>query len=348
MLIKAENVKRIFSLIVSIIVLSSFATAQDSKTADGTIIESEPCAKLPKRTYEQYLVQQKTSFEQEVKDAERDGYKATYFSNFNQFVLSKEEFDRREAFTNYDCQKIKYMSDGLKVVGFIWKPKIISEKKLPVVIVNRGGNSNQSNLTPQSFYYPYVTNGFVVIGSQYRGADGGEGKDEYGGADVNDVLNLVPLARSLGYVDMNNIFMHGASRGAMQAFVALKKGMQVNAVAVVGALTDMTAAAKERPGVSERVWSKLIPEFAEKKADVLHERSAVEFANQINVPVIILHGGADWRSNVGSQSLALASKLQSLGKTYELHVYAGDDHPISINRLDREVRIIEWFRKFMK
>jgi dipeptidyl aminopeptidase/acylaminoacyl peptidase len=159
-----------------------------------------------------------------------------------------------------------------------------------------------------------VTNGFVVIGSQYRGADGGEGMDEFGGADVNDVLSLIPLASSLGYVDMRNVFMHGASRGGMQAFLAIRKGIPINAVAVNGALTNLPAAAKERHSVSERVWSRLIPGFADKTEEVLRERSAVYFADRINVPVLILQGGADWRSNAGSQALELPTSCNRLAK----------------------------------
>jgi dipeptidyl aminopeptidase/acylaminoacyl peptidase len=44
----------------------------------------------------------------------------------------------------------------------------------------------------------------------------------------------------------------------------------------------------------------------------------------------------------------LANKLQALGKTYELIIYAGDDHGTNANRLDRERRILHWFKKFMK
>ena len=335
--------------VIALLLFVVFIAAQSqTKPLDGAIVEDAPCAAPAKRSYEQYLKEQKALLEGEVKAAASEGYKLDYLENFDRFVLSREEFGRRESFADYECRKIKYLSDGLKVVGFIWKPKNISEKKLPLVIVNRGGNPNLSLLTPQSFYYPYVTNGFVVIGSQYRGADGGEGMDEFGGADVNDVLNLIPLARSLGYVDMRNVFMHGASRGGMQAFLAIRKGIPINAVAVNGALTNLPAAAKERPSVSERVWSRLIPGFADKTEKVLRERSAVYFADRINVPVLILQGGADWRSNPGSQALELANKLQSLGKTYELHVFAGDDHPLSINRLERERKIVEWFKMYMK
>lgn len=335
--------------VIALLLFGVFIAAQaQTKSLDGTIVEDAPCAASAKRTYEQYLKEQKVSLEAEVKNAAAEGYKVNYLDNFDRFVMSREEFERRESFADYDCRKIKYLSDGLKVVGFIWKPKNISGKKLPLVIVNRGGNPNFSLLTPQSFYYPYVTNGFVVIGSQYRGADGGEGKDEFGGADVNDVLNLIPLARSLGYVDMSNVFMHGTSRGGMQASLAIKKGIPINAVAVSGALTDLPAAAKERPATAGRGWSRVIPGYAEKTEEVLRERSAVYFADKINVPVLILQGGADWRSNAGSQALGLANKLQSLGKTYELHIYAGDDHPLSMNRLERERKIVEWFKRYMK
>jgi dipeptidyl aminopeptidase/acylaminoacyl peptidase len=147
---------------------------------------------------------------------------------------------------------------------------------------------------------------------------------------------------------MNNVFLIGASRGAMQSFVALKKGIPVNAVAVFGGLNDLVASAKERPGLVINVWSKLIPNFNEKGEEALRSRSAVYFADKINVPVLIFHGGADWRSNTGSQALGLANKLQALGKTYELIIYAGDDHPTTYNRADRERRTVEWFKKFMK
>ena len=322
------------------------ATSAQTAPSDGMLVETTPCAAPAKRTYEQYLTQQRASLEADIQAAAREGYTVSYLDSFDRFVLSREEFARRESFADYECQKIKYMSDGLKVVGFIWKPKNMTGKQLPLVIVARGGNPNLALLTPQSYYYPFVTNGFVVIGSQYRGADGGEGKDEFGGADVNDVVNLIPLARSLGYVDMNNIFLHGHSRGSMQAFLAIKKGIPINAVAVTGALTNLTLSA--RPGVAERVWANLIPGFAENSGEVLRERSAVLFADKINVPILILQGGADWRSNPGNNALAFASKLQSLGKTYELHVYTGDDHPLNMNRLERDRKMVEWFRRYMK
>lgn len=250
--------------VIGLLLFGVFIAAQaQTKSLDGTLVEDAPCATSAKKTYEQYLKEQRASVEGESQTGAAAAFKANYLKNFDRFVSSREEFERRESFADYECRKIKYLSDGLKVVGFIWRPKNISGKKLPLVIVNRGGNPNSGLLTPQSFYYSFVPNGFVVIGSQYRGADGGEGKDEFGGADVNDVLNLIPLARSLSYVDMNNVFMVGASRGGMQSFLAIKKGIPINAVAVSGALTDLLAAEKELPGLAGRVF-RLIPGYPER------------------------------------------------------------------------------------
>ncbi len=98
-------------------------------------------------------------------------------------VLSRAEFDRREAYAGIDCRRIRYMSDGLKVVDYIWRPRESTGGKLPLVIFNRGGNRERSRLTPwmAGGFYEFISSGFVVIASQYRGVDGGEGNEEYGG-----------------------------------------------------------------------------------------------------------------------------------------------------------------------
>jgi len=52
-------------------------------------------------------------------------------------------------------------------------------------------------------------------------------REEFGGAEIHDVLNLIPLAKSLGYVDMDNVFILGVSRGGMETYLALKNGIPV-------------------------------------------------------------------------------------------------------------------------
>ena len=91
-----------------------------------------------------------------------------------------------------------------------------------------------------------------------------------------------------------------------------------------------------------------MPDFTKHPEESMRERSAVNFADQINTPLLILQGSADWRADTGNQALALVQKLQQYGKVYEFHVYAKDDHRLTLNAQDRDCRIVEWFRKYMK
>ena len=64
----------------------------------------------------------------------------------------------------------------------------------------------------------------VVDGDLGIGEDGGQGREEFGGKDVNDVLNLIKLAQSLPFVEPTKIVMLGFSRGGMMTYLAIKHG----------------------------------------------------------------------------------------------------------------------------
>ena len=332
---------------VLLLCLPASRAAAQAAQEDGTLVEQTPCP-ADTATYDRYVEAAKSFYAREVEAAAQEGARIEAPADPTQGLLSKEDFERQRAYEGFECRRITYLSDGLKVVGFLWKPKDTAGKKLPLIIYNRGGNREFGKLSPwvQRGFYPYVSNGFVVLASQYRGNDGGEGREEFGGADVRDVLNLSPLARSLGYVDMNNVFLLGWSRGGMMTALALKSGIPVNAAVIGGGPGDLVAAAKERPAFIE-MWREMMPGFDARRDELLRERSAVHWADRINVPLLLMHGGADWRVDPG-ETLALAQKLQELGKTYELIIYANDDHRLSANRADSTQRMIAWFRKHMK
>jgi dipeptidyl aminopeptidase/acylaminoacyl peptidase len=333
---------------VILVCLCVFTARAQATAQNGAIIEQGACWADPFVGYEQYVGAMRARFARETDAAKAEGFQRDYMADFTKRLFSKEDFERRKAFAGLECQRVKYMSDGLKVVGIIWKPKDTAGKKLPLVIYNRGGNREFGKLIFAYNYilHPFLANGFVVIGTQYRGVDGGEGKEEFGGAELNDITNLIPLAKSLGYVDMNNVFMFGESRGAVMTYLALKNKFPVNAAAVNGAPNDYVAELKKRPAFAG-MYKEMIPDFDKRGDELLRERSAIHWADRINTPLLMLHGGADWRVDP-SNALNLAQKLQELGKTYELIIYAGDEHGLSLNRVDSDRRVIEWFKRHMK
>ena len=308
-------------ILLVILVVSNIALASDS--TNGVIVERE--------TY------QFPSYEKALQTTKIRG------------VTSKEEYERVIRDTNFEFQRLKYMSDGLKVTAYLYKPTRVSESKLPAIIFNRG-SFVLGDIAPElvSSFHRLATEGFVVLAPMYRQSDGGEGRDEMGGGDVNDLMNSVALAKSLGFIDVNNLFLYGESRGGVMTYLAIKRNFPANAAAVYGAFTDMEALVKDTPEVhSPQLLHQIWPDFDSRKVEILRSRSAIFWPESLGTPLLIMHGGADRGVNP-SQSLNLAQKLQSLGKTYELIIYAGDGHRLSGNQEDRDRRAVAWFRKHMK
>jgi dipeptidyl aminopeptidase/acylaminoacyl peptidase len=323
---------------------AAWAIEPPSAASPGRLVEAIACPPEPALTSEAWVERRKARYAQEQEAAKSEGFALTTPLT----LMSKEEFERRtETAKGIDCRRLVYLSDGLKVVAYEWKPKVRGADKLPLIIWNRGGNRDFGQNSPWQSERRFALDGFVVLASQYRGNDGGEGKEEFGGADVHDVSNLLPLAESFGYVDMDNVFMLGWSRGAMMTLLALKQGMKVNAAAVGGTPADITAVSADRAAMETMVFAELIPGYAEHRDQSLRDRSPVYWADRIEAPLLIFHGGADWRVKT-DQALSLAQALQRAGKTYELTIYAGDDHGVSAHRDETDRRIVDWFRRYMK
>src|ERR1044071_8149331 len=103
--------------------LSSPALAQAPSKDDGKILEQARFA-LP--SYEQIP----------------DRFKRLYTRAGLERVLDSPDLE---------LLKIKYVSDGLKISGFIYKPKDVAGKKLPAVIWNRGGVGEDTIISVANF-----------------------------------------------------------------------------------------------------------------------------------------------------------------------------------------------------
>jgi len=261
----------------------------------------------------------------------------------------KADYETAVGDTKFEFEKLKYLSDGLKVVAYVYRPRQTDGRKFPVIIFNRGSGP-RGDIAPEmvAFFHRLAAEGFVILAPMLRQSDGSEGRDEMGGADVGDLMNAAPLARSLAYVDTNNMFMYGESRGGMMTYQAVRRGFPVNAAATFGAFTDaqelVTSHPKQySPAVLKQVW----PDYEARKEEIFKARSALFWAEQLNAPLLIMHGGADESVNP-EQSLNLARRLQQLGRVYELVVYAEDNHILSNNKEDRDRRAVGWFKRHMK
>ena len=260
---------------------------------------------------------------------------------------TREAYEEARQDRRFSLRKVRYLSDGLKVTAYLYEPAEPGTGRRPAIVFNRGSwvaEDQAPALTP--IFHRLAAEGFVVVAPQYRGSDGGEGKDDIGGADLADVTNALALARALPSVDAANLFLYGHSRGGMMVYQALRDGAEVRAAATVGAFTDLEATiagdARSRSTV-EKAW----PDFDRRRQEITERRSAIRWVEALRVPLLILHGGDDPQISP-RQSLDLALRLQELGRPYELHVFAGEGHSLSGRADARDRQVAEWFRAHLR
>jgi dipeptidyl aminopeptidase/acylaminoacyl peptidase len=224
-------------------------------------------------------------------------------------IVWKQQF---KYIDSIDIYKITYLSDGLKINGFVVKPK--KKGKYPCIIYNRGGSREFGALKTAHgaiFLGQIAKEGYIVIASNYRGNGGSEGMEEFGGKDINDVTILPKVLKEITAADTTKIGMYGWSRGGMMTYIASTKTNKIKAAVVGGAVSDNFRTIKERPEMESEVLSKLIPNYFENKEFELEKRSAIQWVNKFSkeVPILVLHGNSDWRVKP-EQSLNLALEFQ--------------------------------------
>nr|WP_262891981.1 prolyl oligopeptidase family serine peptidase [Planktosalinus lacus] len=234
--------------------------------------------------------------------------------------------------------------------GLMAKPK--KDGNYPCVIYNRGGNRDFGSL---KVAHGAITlgqiakEGYVVIASQYRGNGGSEGKEEFGGKDVNDITILPTVLKEIQGADTERIGMYGWSRGGMMTYIALSKMDEIKASVVGGALSDALSMMEDRPEMEKNVIAELIPNYVNSKDIEIEKRSAIKWADKFpkDVPILMLHGNADWRVKP-EQSLNLALEFEKYRIPYRLIMFEGGDHGISEHREEVDKQVINWFNRFLK
>ena len=247
-------------------------------------------------------------------------------------------------------ESITYMSDGLRVKGYIARPN--QGTALPCVIFNRGGNRDFGALSdPRAglLLGHFAASGYVAIASQYRGVAGGEGVEEFGGAEIADVLNLVPLLERLPEADASRIGIYGWSRGGLMTYLALAKSDRFKAAIVGAGVTDSFDGIERRPEMAEHVYSELVPDWDTNRDAALEARSPIYWVEKLHkeTPLLLLHGSADWRVDP-TQALRMADALYQAKHPFRLVFFEGGDHGLSEYREDVDRLVMEWLDRYVR
>jgi len=264
--------------------------------------------------------------------------------------LSPEAADRsRDRLRHARIEAITYLSDGLRINGYRAMPN--GSGPFPAVIVNRGGNANLGIYTDDRAAEELgmlAEWGYVAVASQYRGAGGSEGHDEFGGADVDDVLNMIPVLESIPVTDRTRIGMFGASRGGMMTYLTLTRTNRIKAAVIVSGMSDLFDSAQSRPEMND-VFRRFIPDYQTNREDALTRRSAVRWFDKLpaDVPLLLVHGTADLRVSP-IEAFDMARALYQAKRPMRLVMFEGGSYGVPEFTAQRNALLREWLDSYVR
>jgi dienelactone hydrolase len=215
------------------------------------------------------------------------------------------------------------MSGGVvyDLQGILFRPA--GSGPFPAVILSHGAGGNANGYS-RTVARTMVTWGLAVIATNYThagnapvGSPGTAADPGASAANITRARQLVELLRSLGYVDMNRIALHGHSMGA---FVT---------AGVLAAHPDLFRAASHTAGGAR-------PDTVSGPAP--SESQVVS----IRTPYQLHHGDSDSVVALSSDQ-RLAGILVARGVIHELHVYAGADHDDMSQNVVMFDRVRAWY-----
>lgn len=204
---------------------------------------------------------------------------------------------------------VTYLSAGLKVKGLLAEPK--QPGLYEGFLYLRGGIKSIGMVRPARIAQ-FASEGFVVFAPYYRGNRGGEGNEDFAGADREDALVGFDLLKNHSAVKKDRIHIFGFSRGGV---MALLTGIyQTDAASIVtwGGVSDVALTYMERKDM-RRMMKRVIggsPNTAQKAYEF---RTPLYELEKLQAPVLIIHGKLDQNVSV-EHAWRLEKRLKALGK----------------------------------
>lgn len=210
--------------------------------------------------------------------------------------------------------EVDYLSDEYVVSAMV----LPCEEPKRIVVYLRGGKGNVGQVRPVRLMQ--FTNDHTVVAAPYYRSGGDHGQDEFGGADIEDVLSLVRQLREI-YGDLPLHFV-GFSRGGIQGLLTYQKA-NVDSFITWGGVSDIYFMYDERQDL--RGMMKRLVGRPDRDQEAYDRRNGYQHVKKDSPPVMIIHGTDDQQVNI-YHAERLEETLKNLGVQHEIHIYQGEGH----------------------
>lgn len=243
----------------------------------------------------------------------------------------------------------QYPSDGLQIKGYV--SFVDSPEEKPLLVFLRGGNEYFGVMHPVTSYS--LLSDYTVVATCYRGGVS-EGADEFGGADVKDVYNLIKhiptlekqLNTTIGHKER---YIMGGSRGGFEMFLALNRYPELqqyfDAAIALSSPLDLRTHIEKRPDMLKMFQDK----FAFSNDEWLNSRDPMSNIDQINkeFPLLIIQGTEDDRVYIG-EGKEMVKALKERGCSVDYIEVVGGEHCLKNMVETRSLLLVEWLNQFSK
>lgn len=234
---------------------------------------------------------------------------------------------------------VTYWSAGLKVKGLLAEPK--DNKEYDGFLYLRGGIKNVGKVRPGRVIQ-FASEGFIVFAPFYRGNQGGEGDEDFGGEDRFDAISAFQLLDD--HPRVKNVHVFGFSRGGIMALLTGIHMQKTASIVTWGGVSNMFLTYKERKDL-RRMLKRVIGGTPAKYPERYQYRTPLYELEKLHAPVLIIHGMKDIHVSV-EHAFQLEERLKGLNKKVESWYYPNYTHYFP-PRVNREVvsKLAKWMKE---
>ncbi|MGB7685681.1 MAG: S9 family peptidase [Solirubrobacterales bacterium] len=244
---------------------------------------------------------------------------------------------------------IEFPTSGGEVAhGFYYPPanadfKGTEDERPPLIVQSHGGPTSHATPALDREFLYWTSRGIGVVDVNYRGSSGyGRAyrdrlRGEWGVVDTEDCIAAARYLAEQGEADGERLAIRGGSAGGYATLCALVFHDEFAAGASYYGVADAEALARDTHKFEARYLDNLIGPYPE-RADLYRERSPINFAERLQVPVILFQGLED-EIVPPNQAEIMVAALRRNGIPHAYLAFEGEQH--GFRRSETEVRCLE-------
>jgi len=230
--------------------------------------------------------------------------------------------------------KISYKArDSIEIEGYLTLPHSNVKNIKAAIVLPHGGPMARNYAGFDWFTEFFASRGYTILEPNFRGSSGYgfkfemEAVQKWGGAMQDDLADAALWMLKEYDIDKNKVCILGGSYGGYAALMAAVKQQDVfKCAASFAGVSDLELiVSKARRFTNNEVVKK---QFGT-DSDVLEENSPVNFAKDINIPVLLIHGDKDRVVDV-RHSRDMYEELQNYKKEVEYIELENGNHHMEI------------------